>query len=143
MREDFEIYKFLRNGHQWYGFKVDYFGIYSAPSEKQILAIRKQVQKQVAKKLEWIEKENQKYYARLAEEEKERASLLHEAKQIENNVLSILSSPPNKLSNIEKKLQIKIIYGLVQDGLTNKEIQEETGASLQTIARIRHWNMRK
>lgn len=143
MREDFEIYKFLRNGHQWYGFKVDYFGIYSAPSEKKILAIRKQVQKQVAKKLEWIEKENQKYYARLAEEEKERASLLHEAKQIENNVLSILSSPPNKLSNIEKKLQIKIIYSLVQDGLTNKEIQEETGASLQTIARIRHWNMRK
>ena len=80
-REDFEIYQFKRNGQQWYGFKVDYFGIYSAPSEKQILEIRRRVRQQVKKKLEWVERENQKYYARMAEEERRRALLFKEARQ--------------------------------------------------------------
>ena len=80
MREDFEIYKFLRDGKQWYGFKVDYFGVYSAPSEKQILKRREEIKIKVAKKLAWIEKENQKYYARLAEEERQRALLFKQNK---------------------------------------------------------------
>lgn len=83
MREDFEIYKFLRDGKQWYGFKVDYFGAYSAPSEKEILKRREEIKIKVAKKLAWIEKENQKYYARLAEEERQRALLFKQ-----NNIMN-------------------------------------------------------
>lgn len=80
MREDFEIYKFIRNGHQWYGFKVEYYGIYSAPSEEQILEFRKRIKKEVAAKLRWVGRENKKYYARLAEEERQRALLLKKNK---------------------------------------------------------------
>lgn len=80
MREDFEIYQFMRNGHQWYGFKVEYYGIYSAPSEEQILEIRKRIKKEVAAKLRWVERENQKYYARLAREEHKRALLFKKNK---------------------------------------------------------------
>jgi hypothetical protein len=80
MREDFEIYQFMRNGHQWYGFKVEYYGVYSAPSEKQILELREKIKKEVAAKLKWIEEENQKYYARMAEEERQRALLFKQNK---------------------------------------------------------------
>lgn len=80
MREDFEIYKFIREGRQWYGFKVEYYGVYSAPSEKEILKLRKKIKKEVAAKLEWIEEQNQKYYARMAEEERQRALLFKKNK---------------------------------------------------------------
>ena len=80
-REDFEIYQFKRKGQQWYGFKVEYFGIYSAPSEEQILEICRRVKRQVKKKLEWVERENQKYYARMAEQERQRALLFKEARE--------------------------------------------------------------
>ena len=82
-REDFEIYEFMRNGQQWYGFKVDYFGRYSAPSREQILEIRRRIKQRVKAKLEWVERENQKYYARMAEEERQRALLFKKAKQAE------------------------------------------------------------
>lgn len=79
-REDFEIYEFVRNDKQWYGFKVDYFGRYSAPSKQQILKLRREIKRKVKARLEWVERENQKYYARMAEEERQRALLLKEAK---------------------------------------------------------------
>lgn len=83
MREDFEIYTFTRNGHQWYGFKVDYFGVYAAPTEEQILQLRKEIKKRVKARLKWVEMENRKYYARMAREEAKRALLLREAKDAE------------------------------------------------------------
>ena len=79
-REDFEIYTIAREGKTWYGFKVDYFGVYSSPSKEGILRLRRKIKYQVKKKLEWVESENQKYYARLAEEERQRALLFKEAK---------------------------------------------------------------
>ena len=80
-REDFEIYQFDRNGHTWYGFKVDYYGRYSAPTEEQIIKLRRKIKRQVKAKLEWIEKENQKYYARVAAQESRRALLLRQARE--------------------------------------------------------------
>lgn len=142
-REDFEIYEFIRNGHQWYGFKVDYIGVYSAPSKEQILEIRKKVKKQVKEKLDWIEKENQKYYARLAEEEEKRASLLHEAKEIEREVIRTLSAGPNNLSKEEKQQRVELIHQLVYLGLSNEDIQALTNAPMQSIARVRHWEDKK
>lgn len=82
-REDFEIYTVTINGRTWYKFKVDYIGVYSAPSESAILDLRKKVKRQVKAKLEWVERENQKYYARLAEQERRRALSLKAAKEIE------------------------------------------------------------
>lgn len=80
-REDFEIYTVTINGRTWYKFKVDYIGVYSAPTEEEILDLRKKVKKQVKAKLEWVERENQKYYARLAEQERRRALSLREARE--------------------------------------------------------------
>lgn len=82
-REDFEIYTVKINGHTWYRFKVDYFGTYAAPTEKRILRLREEVKIRVQKKLEWIERENQKYYARLAEQERQRALSLKEEREAE------------------------------------------------------------
>lgn len=82
-REDFEIYTFNRNGHRWYGFKVDYFGKYAAPSEEQVLKLRTQIKRKVKAKLEWVERENQKYYARMAKQESQRALLFKDAKEAE------------------------------------------------------------
>lgn len=82
-REDFEIYTFNRNGHKWYGFKVDYFGKYAAPSEEQILKLCAKIKKRVKARLKWVEMENQKYYARMAKQERQRALLLKEAKELE------------------------------------------------------------
>lgn len=79
-REDFEIYEFINNDKKWYGFKVDYIGQWTAPSMRQILAIQKKVREYVKAKLEWVERENKKYYARLAEEERQRALFLKRAK---------------------------------------------------------------
>lgn len=89
MREDFEIYTITRNGRTWYRFKVDYYGRYTAPTEKQILEIRRKIKRQVKLRLEWVERENQKYYARLAEQERQRALSLKEAKDLEKNALKI------------------------------------------------------
>lgn len=89
MREDFEIYTFKRNGTVWYGFKVDYFGKYAAPSEKQILKIRDQIEKKVKARLEWVERENKKYYARMAAQERRRALLFKEAKEAERKAGAI------------------------------------------------------
>lgn len=82
-REDFEIYKVNINGHVFYRFKVEYFGIYTAPTIKQILGLRERVKIKVKERLEWVEKENKKYYARLAEQERQRALLLKESKEKE------------------------------------------------------------
>ena len=83
-REDFEIYEFTRDGRQWYGFKVDYIGQWTAPSMSKILSIQKKVRAYVKAKLEWVESENRKYYARLAKEERQRALLLKRAKRKNN-----------------------------------------------------------
>lgn len=82
-REDFEVYPITRNGRVWYRFKVDYIGVYTAPTEELILELRKKVKRQVKARLEWVERENQKYYARMAERERQRALLLKEAKEAE------------------------------------------------------------
>lgn len=89
VREDFEIYTFKRNGATWYGFKVDYFGKYAAPSEEQILKLRSQIKRKVKARLEWVERENQKYYARMAERERRRALLFKEAKAAERKAGAI------------------------------------------------------
>ena len=80
-REDFEIYEFERDGKKWYTFKVDYIGQWSSSSKNKILAIQKKVREYVKAKLEWVEEENRKYYARLAKEERQRALLLKRAKR--------------------------------------------------------------
>jgi len=82
MREDFEIYEFTHNNKKWYGFKVDYIGRWAAPSKKRILWLREKAKQYVKEKLEWVEEENQKYYARMAEEERQRALLLKQSKKI-------------------------------------------------------------
>lgn len=142
-REDFEIYEFIRNDQQWYGFKVDYYGVYSAPSKEKILELRTKIKREVKEKLDWIEKENQKYYARLAKEEEKRASLLHEAKEIERNIMHMLSIGPDNLTKEEKKQRVKLIHQLVYLGLTNEDIQALTNAPMQSIARVRHWENKK
>lgn len=81
MREDFEIYEFIRDGKQWYGFKVEYFGIYAAPTKELILEKREQIKQAVKRRLNWVERENQKYYARLAREESKRAILFKKNKR--------------------------------------------------------------
>ena len=82
-REDFEIYTVTINGKTWYKFKVEYFGVYTAPTEELILKLRTRIKRKVKEKLEWVEEENQKYYARLAEQERRRALRLKEEKEIE------------------------------------------------------------
>lgn len=82
-RKDFEIYTFQRNGQRWYGFKVDYFGVYAAPTEKEILKIRTRIKRKVKARIEYVERENEKYYARMAEQERQRALLLKKYKEIE------------------------------------------------------------
>lgn len=129
-REDFEIYQFLRNGQQWYGFKVDYIGVYSAPSKELIMQKRKEVKKIVKEKLAWVERENQKYYARLAEEERQRASSLHEAKQQEIRAMSMVDID-------DKKTRTQAIYNLMAVGFTNEEIMKDTGVSARVISRLR------
>lgn len=81
-REDFEIYTINSGGRIWYKFRVEYFGAYSAASMEEILKIRERVREQVKARLEWVEEENQKYYARMAKQERQRALLLKEAKNI-------------------------------------------------------------
>jgi hypothetical protein len=49
---------------------------------EEILKIRERVREQVKARLEWVEEENQKYYARMAKQERQRALLLKEAKNI-------------------------------------------------------------
>lgn len=88
-REDFEIYQIIRNGRIWYRFKVEYFGIYTAPTEELILKTRREVRRQVKARLEYVERENQKYYARLAERERQRALFLKEAKEQERKAGAI------------------------------------------------------
>ena len=88
-REDFEIYTIKKNDRVWYRFKVEYFGVYTAPSERQILTLRRKVKRQVKLRLEWVERENQKYYARLAKQECQRALLLKENKEAERKVKRI------------------------------------------------------
>lgn len=82
-REDFEIYTITINGHTWYRFRVEYFGIYTAPTEEQILKLRDRIKIKVQERLDWVEEENQKYYARLAEQERRRALFLKAAKEAE------------------------------------------------------------
>ena len=137
-REDFEIYTVTANGKTWYKFKVDYIGVYSAPSEEQIKKIREEVKKEVKAKLEWVEEENQKYYARLAAEEENRASLLHEAKELENKIIKMLANPTKNLSTSEKKLRTDVIANMIDLGMSNQEIQLVTQAPMQAIARVRH-----
>ena len=81
-REDFEIYTIRSGERTWYKFRVEYFGAYSAASMEEILKIRERVRRQVKARLEWVEEENKKYYARMAEQERQRALLLKEAKNI-------------------------------------------------------------
>lgn len=88
-REDFEVYTITRNGRVWYRFKVDYIGVYTAPTEELILELRKKVKRQVKARLGWVERENQKYYARMAERERQRALLLKEAKEAERKAALI------------------------------------------------------
>lgn len=80
-REDFEIYRVDREGHIYYKFKVDFYGVYYAKTYKEILKKREKIRKEVKARLEWVEQENQKYYARLAEEERKRALLLKQARK--------------------------------------------------------------
>lgn len=82
-REDFEIYTIIINGHKWYRFRVEYFGVYTAPTEKQILKLREKIKVKVQERIEYVEEENQKYYARLAAKERQRALSLKEAKDAE------------------------------------------------------------
>ncbi len=88
-REDFEIYTFTRNGRVWYGFKVDYFGKYAAPTRELILQIRRNIKRKVKARLEWVEKENQKYYARMAKQERLRVLSFKEAKEAERKAYVI------------------------------------------------------
>lgn len=74
-REDFEIYEFTRDDKTWYGFRVQYYGIYSSPTKEGIYKLRDKIRQEVKEKLEWIDQENKKYYARMAEEERQRALL--------------------------------------------------------------------
>lgn len=84
MREDFEIYEFTSsNGQHFYAFKVEYIGRWVARTEKEILKKREEVREYVRKRLEWVESENKKYYARLAQEERQRALSLKKAKDVE------------------------------------------------------------
>lgn len=80
-REDFEIYRVEKDGQIYYKFKVEYYGVYYAKTKIAILKKREKIRKEVAKKLEWIERENQKYYARLEAQERKRALLLKQAKK--------------------------------------------------------------
>ena len=82
-REDFEIYTIIINGRTWYRFRVEYFGVYTAPTEKRIIKLREAVKVRVQKRLEWVERENQKYYARLAAKERQRALSLKAEKESE------------------------------------------------------------
>ena len=122
---------------------MDYIGVYSAPSEEQIKKIREEVKKEVKAKLEWVEEENQKYYARLAAEEEKRASLLHEAKELENKIIKMLANPTKNLSTSEKKLRTDIITNMIDLGMSNQEIQLATQAPMQAIARVRHIKEKK
>lgn len=137
-REDFEIYEFIRNDKTWYGFKVDYIGRWVAPSMSQILAIQKKAREYVKAKLEWVERENKKYYARLAEEERQRALLFKQAKQKEKRLDSYINNYGKGLTIQQKRERSKKIYELIAKGATNEEITLITGAPPQSIARLRY-----
>lgn len=85
-REDFKIYKLEKNGEVWYFFKVDFFGKYFEPTKELILQKRKEIRQKVKEKRAWVERENKKYYARLAAEERQRAFLLRQAKEEERQI---------------------------------------------------------
>lgn len=132
MREDFEIYEFIHDGKQWYGFKVDYFGNYAAPSKKLILAKRKEIKKAVKAKLAWVEKENQKYYKRLAEETRQRLSLLHEAKEQERQICALCEDV------VDKKARTQIVYNMMELGMSNEDILLSTNISHRVVSRLRY-----
>lgn len=136
-REDFEIYTFNKNGHVWYGFKVDYFGRYSAPTEEQILKIRRNVKRRVKARLEWVERENQKYYARLAEEERRRALFLKEAKQQKLAALEAILNRTRGMTAAQKKARIRHIDFLIEQGFKNQDIMKQMNVSWKAVMRRR------
>lgn len=140
MREDFEIYEFIRNGKQWYGFQVEYYGKYAAPTKEKILELRKKIRQEVKEKLQWIDEENKKYYARLAEEERQRALLFKRIKEFETEIRQVLSSKisPQIMTELQKRIRTKRIRFLIEDGYTSKEIRDMTGASFSAISRIKY-----
>lgn len=85
-REDFEIYRVIKDGEIYYKFKVDFYGAYYAKTKQAILKKREKIQEEVKEKLEWVEQENQKYYARLAEQERQRALYLKKIKKKEKKL---------------------------------------------------------
>ena len=132
MREDFEIYEFIRDGKQWYGFKVEYFGIYAAPTKELILAKRREIKKAVKAKLAWVERENQKYYKRLAEETRQRLSLLHEAKEQEKQMYALCDDI------VDKKARTQIVYNMMKLGMSNEDILLSTDIPHRVVSRLRH-----
>lgn len=133
-REDFEIYEFVRDGQKWYGFKVDYIGVYSAPTKELILKKQAEVRKKVKAKLAWVEKENQKYYARLAKEERRRAFLLQQAKKEEQKTLEQLE----RITVQEKKQRSEKVYDLMAQGKSDEDILLTTDVPHRVVSRLRH-----
>lgn len=136
-RKDFEIYEFRRHNRHYYAFKVDYIGYYIAQSEEEILKLQKKAKEYVKKKLAWVESENQKYYARLAEQERQRALLFKKAKQesrAQRAGRPFVVMPENE----EQKLKLdRKIEELIKQGKDNDAIQNLTAAPYQQINAVR------
>ena len=98
------------------------------------MQLQSKAKKYVEKKLAWVERENQKYYARLAAEERERALSLKEARCPEQR---------RSLRAQEKRIRNEKIYRMIKDGATNKDIVMATGAPLQCVARLRYESLKK
>jgi hypothetical protein len=151
-REDFQIYEFIYNGQKWYTFKVEYFGKYVEPSLELILKKRKEIKKAVKERLAWVERENQKYFARIAEEERQRAFLLHQNKEEEKETLKQLlteltpeqeKAQKRKAEN-EKRAKINLVYRLMEEGWSNADIMLNNDVSAAMVGRLRvEFNKRK
>jgi len=118
-REDFEIEHRVVNGKDYYSFNVEYFGYYVAHTEREILNLRDVVKKQVEDKLAWIEEENQKYYARLAQEEERRALFLKALRKAKN--ADLLKA---YISKVQQLIQNNKIYNMIAKGCTSEEIMK-------------------
>ena len=137
-REDFEIYEIERNDKTWYTFKVEYIGRWYSPTKEGILKKQEAVREYVAERIAWVERENKKYYARLAEEERQRALLFAEAKKLERKSIKQINSYKTPLTTQQKKMRSQKIYDLMEQGYTMEQIAQIVPAPTQALSRLKH-----
>lgn len=129
---DYEIYTVRRGDRRYWAFDVEYFGHYTAKSKAGLVRKMVAVKRQVANRLEEIDRLNEAYYRRI---NKAMEDLLLTAKQQRANN----KREPIDVSGPSKKEILCMVRDLMLMGKSDVEILEAVpDTNMRTISHVRY-----